>query len=54
METMQEELQTLEEEITHEEVYSDFEKMNQKCTEIDRLKKAIDDAFDEWVMLSEE
>lgn len=54
METMQEELQTLEEEITHEEVYSDFEKMNQKCTEIDRLKKAIDDAFDEWAMLSEE
>lgn len=54
METMQEELQTLEEEITHEEVYTDFEKMNQKCTEIDRLKKAIDDAFDEWAMLSEE
>ena len=42
----------LEEEITREEIYSDFELMNSKCSEISRLKEKIDKLFDEMEALS--
>lgn len=53
MEELQEKVNILSEEITLEEVYSDFELMNRKCTEIDQLKNLINDKFDEWAELSE-
>lgn len=57
LETEIEELQNradiLSEEITKEEIYTDFELMNEKCTEIDRLKNLINEKFDEWAELSE-
>ncbi|MGN1481999.1 MAG: ABC transporter, partial [Porcipelethomonas sp.] len=42
----------LQEEITHEEVYSDFELMNKKCLEIEQIKNEIDNMFDEIIELS--
>lgn len=45
-------LDGLQVEITREEVYSDFELMNLKCTEIEKLKNEIDEMFDEIVELS--
>jgi ATP-binding cassette subfamily F protein 3 len=57
LETEIEELQNradlLSEEITREEIYTNFEVMNEKCTEIDRLKNLINEKFDEWAELSE-
>ncbi|MGN0620724.1 MAG: ATP-binding cassette domain-containing protein [Porcipelethomonas sp.] len=46
-------LDSLQEEISHQEVYSDFELMNSKCTEINLLKEQIDEMFDEIIELSE-
>ena len=34
-----------------QEVYSDFEVMNKKCTDIEQLKNEIDEMFDEIVEL---
>ena len=48
----QKELDSLQEEITHEEVYSDFELMNSKCLEIEKIKNSIDEMFDEIIELS--
>ncbi len=53
IEDVQSQLDLLQEEITREEVYSDFELMNSKCSLIDELKKKADDMFDEIVELSE-
>lgn len=53
MEEIQEKIDILSEEITHEEIYSDFELMNEKCTEINRLKELSNEMFDEWAELSE-
>ena len=53
IEDIQAQLDVLQEEITREEVYSDFELMNEKCSLIDELKKKADDMFDEIVELSE-
>ncbi|OLA71951.1 MAG: ABC transporter [Ruminococcus sp. 37_24] len=52
IEEKQSELDNLQEEITREEVYSDFEVMNKKCTDIEQLKNEIDEIFDEIVELS--
>lgn len=43
----------LSEEISKEEVYSDYELMNAKCGEIDRLKKKIDENFEKLIELDE-
>lgn len=51
IEEKQSELDNLQEEITREEVYSDFEVMNKKCTDIEQLKNEIDEMFDEIVEL---
>ena len=51
IEAMQQQIDTLTEEISHEEVYSDYELMNKKCAEIDELKNKIDEYFDILVEL---
>lgn len=48
---MQRQLNTLQEEITHEDVYSNFELMHSKCTLIDELKKKSDEMFEEIIEL---
>ncbi|MBR6580753.1 MAG: ABC-F family ATP-binding cassette domain-containing protein [Ruminococcus sp.] len=46
-------IDALSEEITHEEVYSDYELMNAKCREIDELKGKIDENFEKLIELDE-
>ncbi len=46
-------IDVLSEEITHEEVYSDYELMNEKCREIDELKGKIDENFEKLIELDE-
>lgn len=53
MESMQGEQSKLEEEITREEVFSNYELMRQKCSRIDEIKNICDTLFDEWAELSE-
>lgn len=50
---LQDQLDILQEEITKEEIYSNFNLMSEKCREIERLKNKIDECFDEIVELSE-
>lgn len=44
----------LTEEISKEEVYTDYELMNAKCAEIDELKQKIDDDFEKLIELDSE
>ncbi len=44
----------LTEEISREEVYTDYELMNAKCAEIDELKQKIDDNFEKLIELDSE
>ncbi len=44
----------LTEEISKEEVYTDYELMNAKCAEIDELKQKIDDNFEKLIELDSE
>ena len=48
---MQKQIDELNEEISHEEVYSNYELMNEKCAEIERLKNEIDSHFDRLIEL---
>ncbi len=50
----QKQIDVLTEEISHEEVYTDYELMNSKCAEIDRLKQLIDDDFEKLIELDEQ
>ena len=50
---LQAQIDALSEEITHEEVYSDYELMNEKCAEIDWLKTQIDENFDKLIELDD-
>lgn len=43
---LQAKIDSLSEEITKEEVYSDYELMNSKCAEIDALKQKMDENFE--------
>ena len=43
---LQAQIDALSEEITKEEVYSDYELMNSKCAEIDALKQKMDENFE--------
>lgn len=47
----QAQIDVLTEEISSEEVYTNYELMNAKCAEIDELKQKIDDNFDKLVEL---
>ena len=51
IDTLQNQLDLLNEEITKPEIFSDYETMNQKCSEIDRIKTLIDVKFDMLVEL---
>lgn len=50
---LQAKIDVLSEEITKEEVYSDYELMNVKCREIDELKVKIDENFEKLIELDE-
>ncbi len=50
---LQEKIDALTEEISREEVYSDYELMNSKCSEIDALKAKIDENFERLIELDE-
>ena len=50
----QKQIDIFTEEISHEEVYTDYELMNSKCAEIDRLKQLIDDDFEKLIELDEQ
>ncbi|MBR0141821.1 MAG: ABC-F family ATP-binding cassette domain-containing protein, partial [Ruminococcus sp.] len=47
-------IDTLTEEISKEEVYTDYELMNEKCAEIDKLKNQIDENFEKLIELDEQ
>lgn len=47
----QAQIDALTEEIGMEEVYTDYELMNQKCSEIDRLKQQIEENFEKLIEL---
>lgn len=51
VDNLQHQLDALNEEITREEVFSDYELMNVKCLEIERIKNEIDEKFDQLVEL---
>ena len=51
IEELQSKLDALNEEISHEEVFSDYELMNKKCSEIEETKQKIDELFDILVEL---
>lgn len=51
IEELQSRLDALNEEISHEEVFSDYELMNKKCSEIEAIKQKIDELFDVLVEL---
>ncbi len=51
---LQAEIDILTEEISREEVYSDYELMSSKCSEIERLRQQIDENFDKLVELEEQ
>ena len=52
IEQNEQQLTVLQEEITREEIYSDFELMNSKCAEIEKLKNDNDEMFEEIIELS--
>ena len=44
----------IEEELTKEEVFSDYVLMNEKCEELEKLKLKLEEYYEEWTVLSEE
>lgn len=54
IDVFQAEIDALTEEISKEEVYSDYELMNEKCSRIEILKQQIDDNFDKMIELEEQ
>lgn len=50
----QAEIDALTEEISHEEIYSNYEIMNEKCTKIEELKQRIEENFDKLIELEEQ
>ena len=51
IENLQNDLDSLQEEITKDEVYSDFKLMREKCTEIEFIKNLMDEKFEELIEL---
>ena len=54
MDELQAQIDALTEEISKEEVYTDYELMNSKCAEIETLKQKIDEDFELLIELDEE
>lgn len=44
----------LEEEMTKEEVFTDYKLMNEKCEETDRLRQMLEEFYEEWSTLEEQ
>ena len=44
----------IEEELTKEEVFSDYVLMNEKCESLEKLKSELEEYYEEWTVLSEE
>ena len=53
IDSLQAEIDSLTKEISKEEVYSNYELMTEKCSEIDRLKQKMEDDFDLLIELEE-
>ncbi len=51
IDSIQEQIDALTEEISHEEVYSDYELMNEKCSLIEQLKQQTEDLFEQMISL---
>ncbi len=51
---MEEEIGALEKEISDPETASDFQRLNEKCMELEEKKEKLNQAMDEWIELSEE
>ncbi len=51
IENLQNDLDSLQEEITKDEVYSDFKLIREKCTEIEYIKNLMDEKFEELIEL---
>ncbi|MCM1314470.1 MAG: ABC-F family ATP-binding cassette domain-containing protein [Alistipes senegalensis] len=54
IDVLQAEIDSLTEEISLEEVYSNYELMNKKCKEIENLKQKIEENFDKLIELEEQ
>ncbi|MBQ2890908.1 MAG: ABC-F family ATP-binding cassette domain-containing protein [Clostridia bacterium] len=54
IEKTEELIRNLEEEMTKEEVFSDYELMNEKCEALSREKESLESYYEEWTMLSDE
>lgn len=54
IDSFQAEINALTEEISKEEVYSNYELMNEKCTRIEELKQQIEENFDKMIELEEQ
>lgn len=54
IDSFQAEIDALTEEISKEEVYSNYELMNEKCTRIEELKQRIEENFDKMIELEEQ
>lgn len=50
---IEEEIRTLESEISSEEVFSDYQLMSEKCAELEQKKEALAVYSDEWLELAE-
>ncbi len=51
---LEEEIGALEKEISDPETASDFQRLNEKCMELEEKKEKLNQAMDEWIELSEE
>ena len=54
IDNLQAQIFSLEEEMTKEEVFSDYQLMNEKCMAVSELKNKMSDEADEWLMLCED
>ena len=54
IERMEGEMSVLQEEMASPEVCADYQLMNEKCAECERLKNLSAEYSDEWIMLCEE
>ncbi len=53
IEEAEEKLGKIEEEMTKEEVFSDYQLMRERCEEADLLRKQLEEYFEEWTLLEE-
>ena len=54
IERLEAEMAVIQEELADPEICSDYQLMQEKCAELEKIKKLCSDYEDEWVLLSEE